>query len=120
MGRISKTRRPRWVAGAGFGGLGLALGLAACSGGAELSDAARRGRGVYAANCTACHAANPAADGPLGPAVAGSSRELLEARLVHGTYPPGYTPKRETAVMAALPHLADSIDDLAAYLQEVE
>ena len=56
-------------------------------------------------------------DGPIGPAVKGATRELLEARVVRGTYPPGYTPKRNTTVMPPMPTLAPSVDDLAAYLR---
>ena len=33
-------------------------------------------------------------DGSVGPAVAGASRELIEAKVLRGEYPPGYTPKR--------------------------
>lgn len=55
-------------------------------------------------------------DGALGPAVMGSSRELLEARVVRGEYPAGYTPKRESRVMIALPHLEPELDALAAFL----
>jgi mono/diheme cytochrome c family protein len=96
----------------------LAAALAACSGGgAGLSPEAERGRQVYLAQCSACHASDPARDGPLGPAVKGASRELLEARLLRGTYPPGYAPKRPSAVMQPMPHLRDSLDDLAAYLR---
>ena len=36
---------------------------------------------------------------PRRPRVKGSSRELLEAKVLHGKYPPGYRPKRPTAVM---------------------
>jgi hypothetical protein len=36
---------------------------------------------------------------------------------VRGTYPPGYTPKRPSAVMQPMPTLAPSIADLAAYLR---
>jgi len=54
----------------------------------------------------------------VGPDVAGSSRELLEARVLHLSYPPGYKPKRATHVMTAMPQLAPKIDDLAAYLAE--
>lgn len=78
---------------------------------------ASRGKQVYLAQCTACHNSDPAKDGPLGPPVKGSSRELLEARLVQGTYPPGYTPKRNTSVMKPLPQLEASIPDLAAFLR---
>ncbi|MDR7491969.1 MAG: cytochrome c [Armatimonadota bacterium] len=82
-----------------------------------LSPEAERGRQVYLAYCTACHATDPARDGPLGPAVRGASRDLLEARLLRGDYPPGYQPKRPSRVMQAMPQLAGSLDDLAAYLR---
>ena len=38
--------------------------------------------------------------------------------MVRGGYPPGYTPKRSTRAMIPLPHLAEKIDALAAYLAE--
>ena len=76
-----------------------------------------RGRAVYVANCSACHNADPALPGSLGPEVAGSSAGLLEARLLRNTYPAGYTPKRDSRVMMALPYLKDDIPALAAYLR---
>jgi len=96
-----------------------AAALAGCSdsGGGRLDPAAERGRQIYLAQCTACHAGDPAQDGPLGPAVKGSSRALLEARLLRGSYPPGYTPKRPSAVMQPMPQLGASLDDLGAYLR---
>ena len=98
--------------------IALAAALTGCSGqGSALSPEAERGRQVYLAQCTSCHSSDPAQNGPLGPAVKGSSRELLEARVVRGVYPPGYTPKRPSAVMQPMPHLAGSVDDLAAYLR---
>lgn len=75
-----------------------------------------RGRSVYMANCTACHGMDPTQAGGLGPPVAGASRELVEARVLHAAYPEGYTPKRDTKLMVALPHLKDEIDALAAFL----
>jgi hypothetical protein len=97
----------------------IAVVLLGCSnqGSGSLSPEAERGRQVYLAQCTACHAQDPAQNGPLGPAVKGSSRALLEARVLHGTYPPGYTPKRSSAIMQPLPHLAGSLDDLTAFLK---
>jgi mono/diheme cytochrome c family protein len=74
------------------------------------------GRSVYNANCTACHSMNPAQDGALGPAVAGASYELLEARIVRGNYPEGYEPKRPSRIMVALPHLEPKLEELTAYL----
>ena len=70
-----------------------------------------------AANCTACHNADPAKDGPLGPAIFGSSKELIEARVLRAEYPAGYTPKRKTKVMVALPQLKGDLDSLAAFLK---
>ena len=91
--------------------------LAGCSKGPSLGPEAERGRQVYASQCTSCHSGDPAQNGPLGPAVKGSSRELVEARVVRGTYPPGYTPKRPSAIMQPMPNLAGSVDDLTAYLR---
>ena len=82
----------------------------------EPLTAVERGRRVYMANCIVCHNPDPTKPGPAGPEVAGASRELLEARVVHAAYPPGYTPKRTTKAMVPLPHLAPRIDDLAAFV----
>jgi mono/diheme cytochrome c family protein len=98
--------------------LPLALALAACGPGEAGGGApsVERGRAVYLAVCTACHNADPARDGVQGPAVAGASRELLEARLLRGVYPPGYRPKRDTALMPRFPQLAGQLDDLHDFL----
>lgn len=68
--------------------------------------------------CIACHNADPSKEGGLGPAIADASLELLEARVVRGEYPPGYTPKSTSNAMPAFPHLADQIEALHAYLVE--
>ena len=94
--------------------LALALFLAACS---EDSSPAGRGRQIYQAQCIACHNSDPSKAGPLGPPVKGSSRELLEAKLLRGSYPPSYMPKRNTVIMPPQPHLAPYTSDLAAFLQ---
>jgi mono/diheme cytochrome c family protein len=95
----------------------MALGAGACADGASLGPEAERGRQVYLAQCTACHATDPSQTGPLGPPVKGASRELLEAKVLRGTYPPGYAPRRPTAVMQPMPAVATSLSDLAAYLR---
>ena len=76
-----------------------------------------RGRQVYLAQCIACHNRDPERDGPLGPAIKGSPRELVEARVVRGAYPPGYTPKRPSKVMPARPDLAPETSHLTAFLR---
>jgi len=95
-------------------GLGIVGSLACNSGGGE--SAVERGKRVYAANCTACHNPDPARDGTVGPAIAGSSLELVRARVLKAQYPPGYTPKRDSQLMPAQPFLAPEVPDLAAYL----
>ena len=78
-----------------------------------LADAGSR---AYRANCIACHNFDPEREGTLGPAIAGSSRELIEARVLRADYPPGYTPKRDTRLMPAQPYLRGEVESLAAYL----
>lgn len=77
---------------------------------------ADKGRRSYMANCVACHNSDPKKDGPIGPAIAGSSRDLLFQRVIEGKYPEGYKPKRSTNVMAPLPHLKADIEALEAFL----
>jgi mono/diheme cytochrome c family protein len=93
--------------------------LLACSAD-EASDPAaalaKRGEPVYHANCTACHALDPAQAGPVGPPVAGASPALLEAKVLRNQYPPGYTPLRDTQAMIPLVHLAPELPALAEFL----
>jgi len=56
--------------------------------------------------CLTCHGPDPAQDGPVAPAIKGAARELLEARIRDGAYPPGYRPKRPTKVMPPMPAVA--------------
>jgi mono/diheme cytochrome c family protein len=102
----------------------IAAGLVACGeksqnaggGAATGSGDPERGRRIYMTVCIQCHNPDPSKDGPIGPAIKGSSRELIEARVLYQSYPPGYTPKRKTALMPKQPQLAKDIPDLAAYL----
>lgn len=95
------------------------LAIAACNDSKPTTETpAQKGSKVYFANCVACHNADPKKDGVIGPAVHGSSKELVEARVLKATYPDGYKPKRETKLMVALPQLKDNIDDLTAFLNQ--
>jgi mono/diheme cytochrome c family protein len=119
------ARRP-----GGFRGLALALLPAAllAAAAAELLSACNRkdaapadpalakGKALYFTHCIACHNANPAVDGTLGPAVKGSGLDLLEARVLEGTYPPGYAPKRDTKIMRKLPLTKEDVAKLHAFL----
>jgi mono/diheme cytochrome c family protein len=91
------------------------VGLKGCAKSEPLT-AAERGRQVYMSNCIVCHNPDPTQPGSQGPDIAGASRELIEARVLHAAYPPGYAPKRSSKAMLPLPHLKNRIDDLASFL----
>jgi mono/diheme cytochrome c family protein len=75
------------------------------------------GRITYLAQCISCHNANPALEGALGPAVKGSSLELLKAKIRRASYPEGYKPKRDTRIMRPLPLTEEEIVALAEFLK---
>jgi mono/diheme cytochrome c family protein len=102
--------------------LSFALSLNSCSKESENKASGKdpdfeRGRAVYVANCIACHNSDPAKDGPIGPAIKGSPKELVESRVLRTQYPAGYTPKRNTKIMPTFPFLKNEIPYLAAYLR---
>lgn len=76
----------------------------------------RDGRAVYISYCISCHNINPAIDGSLGPAVKGSSLDLLQARVIRGEYPAGYSPKRPSKIMQKLPLTEANVEVLHAFL----
>jgi mono/diheme cytochrome c family protein len=78
-----------------------------------------KGQKIFQLNCTSCHGSDPKNDGPIGPALAGSSLALIEARVMRAAYPEGYKPKRTTSTMVALPHLKNDIPALHAYLNSL-
>jgi mono/diheme cytochrome c family protein len=94
----------------------LLPGLFACGKKEDTRTAAQKGRTLYSLHCISCHNPDPAKDGALGPAVAGSSLDLLLARILRGEYPPGYAPKRSTRIMQRLPLSEEEVKALHAYL----
>ncbi len=105
-------RRVGWLV------VGVALVGAGCGESSPSTDPlADRGRLIFVAQCTQCHAADPAQTGPVGPPVKGASAALLEAKILRAEYPPGYAPKRPTKVMPPTPALAPEIPALAAFLR---
>ncbi len=101
-----------------FGLALIAIAAMACAGESEESGdpAVARGKKIYRNICVVCHNADPNQPGPLGPDIAGASLELLEARLLRGEYPAGYTPKRNTLQMPRFEFLEPNLDDIAAFL----
>jgi mono/diheme cytochrome c family protein len=97
-----------------------AIVAAGCDSSPRMPEAAQRGQVFYRTNCASCHNRNPNLPGPIGPAIAGSPRALVEARVLHRSYPPGYHAKRSTHLMLPLPWMAGHIGDLTAYLQAAD
>jgi mono/diheme cytochrome c family protein len=86
---------------------------------AQIAEAQfKQGKMIYISRCIACHNADPKKQGSLGPDVWGSSKELLEARVVHGKYPEGYTPKKDSRIMVPMPELANDIEALHVFLNK--
>lgn len=83
---------------------------------APLTSLESRGKGVYIANCIACHNPNPSLDGSIGPSIAGASLDLLTHRVLTRDYPPGYQPKRKSDIMPDFPQLKNDIPAIHAYL----
>ena len=96
----------------------IAIAALACGGESEEFDdpAAARGAKIYRNICLVCHNADPNQAGALGPAIAGASRELLQAKVLRGEYPAGYTPQRNTKQMPQFNYLESNLDDIAAFL----
>jgi len=101
-----------------FGLALIAIAAMACAGESEESSdpAVAQGEKIYRNICVVCHNADPNQPGSVGPANASASRELLEAKLLRGEYPAGYTPKRSTTQMPRFEFLEPNLDDIAAFL----
>lgn len=77
-----------------------------------------KGKSVYQAHCTGCHNTNPKLQGAIGPDLYGSSRELLEKKVIFGLYPNNYKPKRQSNIMPQFPYLKDYLSEIERYLNE--
>jgi mono/diheme cytochrome c family protein len=75
-----------------------------------------KGKTVYMTTCVACHNSDPKKEGSIGPDVWGSSKELLEAKVLRRGYPEGHTPKRNSVAMPSFPHLEKDIEALHKFL----
>lgn len=76
------------------------------------------GKSMYIMQCMGCHNAEPRYQGSTGPAIYGSSLELLEAKVLRGEYPNDYVPKRRTMMMPRMGYLEQYIPSLYEYLND--
>ncbi len=79
-------------------------------------DPLAQGRSFYMSHCIACHNPNPTKDGSIGPAIWGSSKELLRSKVLRSEYPNGYAPKRKTHIMPKLPLTEEDIEVVRVFL----
>jgi mono/diheme cytochrome c family protein len=76
---------------------------------------------MFEYNCIGCHNVNPNKDGSIGPALAGSNKELVLSKVLKGIYPVGYKPKRDTKIMPVMNWLTvDDVESIAKYLEGVK
>ncbi len=88
--------------------------------GREPLSPGEEGRKIYNLICTACHDPDPTVDRlgrSYGPPIAGSSLELLKSRVLTTAYPEGYTPKRDTSFMSAIPLTGTQLEALHTFLE---
>lgn len=99
---------------------GVSLTLAACGQKKDMTPQEARidlGSKLYTLRCASCHhPSDPRQAGAIGPPIAGSPIELIDARVNRGSYPEGYTPKRSTHVMPRLPATPEELEALHAFL----
>lgn len=119
--RLSIVKTIEWKIPGGFGrrafltivAFAAIAGLVYC----RKSDGAPVGQSLYRTHCISCHNLDPAKDGVLGPALKGSSLELVRARVLEASYPTGYTPKRATRTMQKIPLPDADVAAIADYLK---
>ena len=122
LNEMSRILDPGLKAGVSLSIIFSAAGLLSWSGcntqtAAPPPPSAGRGKIVYQTSCIACHNPDPRKPGTLGPEVFGSSKDLLEARIMRAEYPSGYKPKRTTHTMVALPYLKNDLESIYLFLQ---
>jgi mono/diheme cytochrome c family protein len=75
-----------------------------------------QGKTTYMVNCISCHNPQPKLEGSIGPSNYGSSLELLRAKILHGVYPSGYKPKRDTHLMPTFDDFEKNLEGLHVFL----
>lgn len=78
------------------------------------------GQKIYKMTCAKCHNLNPHIKGSIGPDLYTTPREVFHTKVVTGTYPKDYTPKRKTRTMPRFKHLTTKVDLIYDYIQSIK
>jgi mono/diheme cytochrome c family protein len=73
-------------------------------------------KSLFISKCVMCHNVNPTKPGSIGPAISGSSLELIKLKTQKRQYPKGYVPKRKTKVMPIVKLTEQEIKLIHSYL----
>lgn len=76
------------------------------------------GEKIYQRDCATCHNPDPRLQGNIGPAIWGSSKDLLTSKMLEGEYPIFYSPKRTTNVMPKFPKSDSDIEEIYKFLNQ--
>lgn len=83
-----------------------------------------QGKRLYISNCISCHNKDPNLKGALGPEIVDAPLEVMTSKVMTGVYPEklpeGYTPKRKTKIMKAIPKLKEDIPAIYAWVQSMK
>lgn len=72
---------------------------------------------LYERNCTKCHNADPSKPGSIGPELVTTPQKAFKMKVVHGKYPNGYKPKRNSKAMPKFGLFDWQVDSLYWYVQ---
>ena len=75
------------------------------------------GKSIYMQNCIKCHGSNPNYAGSLGPDLVSTPIDVLKSKVVDGTYPEYYEPKRKSKLMPKFPKLSRDVESLHLYIE---
>lgn len=78
---------------------------------------ADEGQIIYKTVCSKCHNVNPTKQGSIGPELFTTPKEVFKTKVITGTYPTSYTPKRKTRIMPKFKNLTNKIDSIYKYIR---
>jgi mono/diheme cytochrome c family protein len=78
---------------------------------------ADEGAVIYKTVCSKCHNVNPTKPGSIGPELFTTPKEVFRTKVITGTYPVNYKPKRKTRIMPKFKNLTTKIDLIYNYIR---